>query len=85
MTTDQIKQAFNMHEAGIKYDLIAAYFKLNTTTLRKHMRKHEETNSMKYTALLERAEATTNRREAIKCIRESTKIREQIAEYSGLR
>ena len=30
-----------MHEAGIKYDLIACYFKINTTTLRKHMRKHE--------------------------------------------
>ena len=41
MTTEQIKQAFDMHEAGIKYDLIACYFKINTTTLRKHMRKHE--------------------------------------------
>ena len=43
MTEQQIKQAFDMHEAGIKYDLIAAYFTINTTTLRKYMRKHEET------------------------------------------
>lgn len=43
MTTEEIKQAFKMHEAGIKYDLIAAYFKTTTTTLRKHMRIHEET------------------------------------------
>ena len=37
------------------------------------------------TALLERAEQTTNRKEAIKLIRESTKLREQVAEYSELR
>ena len=43
MTTEQIKQAFDMHNAGIKYELIAAYFKINTITLRKHMRKHEKT------------------------------------------
>ena len=42
MTTEQIKQAFDMHEAGIKYDLIAAYFEISTITLRKHIRKHEK-------------------------------------------
>ncbi len=44
MTTEQINQAINMHEAGIKYELIAAFFKTSTTTLRKHIRNHEKTN-----------------------------------------
>ena len=38
-----------------------------------------------YTELLRKAEQTTSRNEAIKLIRESTKVREQMAEYSGLR
>ena len=43
MTTEQIKQAFDMHEAGIKYELITAYFKTSTNTPRKNMRKYEKT------------------------------------------
>ena len=40
----------------------------------------------RYTELLQRAEQTTNRHEAIKLIRESTKLREEMmSEYSGLR
>ena len=38
-----------------------------------------------YTLLLEKAEQTANRWEAVKLIGESTKLREQMAEYSGLR
>ena len=38
-----------------------------------------------YSALLQKAEQTTSRNEAIKLIRESTKVREQMAEYSRLR
>ena len=38
-----------------------------------------------YSELLSKAERTTSRNEAIKLIRESTKVREQMAEYSGLR
>ena len=36
----------------------------------------------KYTQLLERAEQTTSRREALRLINESTKLREQIAQLS---
>ena len=39
----------------------------------------------KYYELLQQAELSTNRKEAIKIIRESTKVREELAEYSGLR
>ena len=38
-----------------------------------------------YVQLLEKAEATTSRREAVKLIRQSTKLRELMADYSGLR
>lgn len=38
-----------------------------------------------YSELLQKAEQTTSRNEAIKLIRESIKVREQMAEYSGLR
>ena len=38
-----------------------------------------------YVELLQKAEQTTNRKEAINLIRESTRLREQMAEYSGLR
>ena len=37
-----------------------------------------------YSGLLQKAEQTTSRNEAIKMIRESTKVREQMAEYSRL-
>ncbi len=36
-----------------------------------------------YLRLLEKAEKATSRNEAIKLIRESTKVREKMAEYSG--
>ena len=37
-----------------------------------------------YLELLQKAEYTTNRPEAIKIIRESTRVREELAEYRGL-
>ena len=36
----------------------------------------------KYYELLQTAEETTDRKTAIKCIRESTKLREQLSKYS---
>lgn len=37
-----------------------------------------------YTALLEKAEKAIDRKEAFKLIRQSTKLREQMVNYSGL-
>ena len=39
MTEQQIKQANQMHESGITWNIIAAYFKTNEKTL-LHYRKH---------------------------------------------
>ena len=82
MTTEQIPQAQQMHDSGISYSIIAAYFKTSTKTLRKYINGKLLT---KYYDLLQKAELANDRREAIRCIRESTKLREMMSEYSGLR
>ena len=41
LTNEQIEQAQQMHEAGITYAIIATYFKVCTTTLRKQMKHYE--------------------------------------------
>ena len=42
LTTEQLEQAREMHEADIKWELIAAYFKTSTTTLRKQIKHYEK-------------------------------------------
>ena len=44
MTNQQITDANKMHESGITWDIIAAYFSVTTKTLTKY-RKHYENNS----------------------------------------
>ena len=44
MTTEQINQAIQMHQAGITWALVARYFKLDPTTLRKYIKHYETTN-----------------------------------------
>ena len=43
MTEQQITDANKMHESGITWDIIAAYFSVTTKTLTKY-RKHYGTN-----------------------------------------
>lgn len=42
MTEQQLKQAQQMHLAGITWEIISRHFKVAPTTLRKHI-KHYET------------------------------------------
>ena len=44
MTNQQINQAIQMHEAGIKWELIAAYFKINTNKLRQEVKHYYESS-----------------------------------------
>ena len=44
MTNQQIADAITMHESGITWEVIAAYYKTTVIELRKH-RKLYETNS----------------------------------------
>lgn len=44
MTNQQLEQANLMHESGIKWELVAAYFKLSTDTLRKQLKTYAKTN-----------------------------------------
>ena len=55
--------------------------------LTNHDKKSNNTNKLitQYTELLRKAEQTTSSNETTKLIRESTKVRGQIAKYSGLR
>ena len=41
MNNQQLQQAIQMHEAGINYAVIAAYFKLCPNTLRKQLKDYE--------------------------------------------
>ena len=43
MTNQQLQKALDMHEAGIKWEIVAAYFQIHTQTLRKQL-KNEQTN-----------------------------------------
>lgn len=54
----------------------------------KHLEEESKTMNKllsKYYELLQKAESTTNRSDEIRIIRESTKVKEELAEYSGLR
>ena len=42
MTKQQINQAIQMHESGIKWELVAAYFKTNTNKLRQEVKHYYE-------------------------------------------
>ena len=41
MNEQQLKQAIDMHEAGVTWMLIAIYFKISTTKLRKQIKDYE--------------------------------------------
>lgn len=43
MTNEQLQLAIDMHEAGVTWWLIAVYFKTNYNTLKRRIKKYEET------------------------------------------
>ena len=45
LSEHQINQAIQMHESGIKWELVAAYFKTNTNKLRKQIKHYYESTS----------------------------------------
>ena len=45
MTNEQLQQAIQMHDVGIKWELIAAFFKTNTNTLRRRLKQYEQQNN----------------------------------------
>ena len=85
MTNQQINQAIKIHDQGLSWSIVSASFKVSTNKLRKQIIITMNQLIEQYSALLQKAEQTTSRNEAIKMIRESTKVREQMAEYSRLR
>ena len=77
ITRKELNQAIQTHNSGMTWDLIATYFKTNRITLRKQINTMKELLT-KYYELLQKAEQANDRREAIRCIRESTKLRAQM-------
>jgi len=45
LSTNQLDQAIEMHESGIKWELIAAFFEMHTQTLTKQIKTYEKTSS----------------------------------------
>ncbi len=42
MTNQQLAHAIELHNSGVTWSVIAAYLKLDPTTLRKHIKNYEQ-------------------------------------------
>jgi len=45
LTTQEIEQAIELHDSGMSWNIVAAYYKLSTEKLRKQIKLYDETNS----------------------------------------
>ena len=45
MTNQEINQAIQMHDSGIKWELVAAYYKVTTNKLRQQIKDYHESTS----------------------------------------
>ena len=46
MTNQQIELANEMYASGITYEIIASYFGVNASTLRKYQKQYEQNNKI---------------------------------------